>query len=201
MRLKSKFIKCLIIFTLSFPLILFIWYWIKDYYAISVIKISVFFTDLIYNFEFKGIKIAKELMYLDLSRQLFAADGSLVEMLMTIKIKPSAFTFNFPLTISLFFSILPIVKINRYTIIEVLLFLFFIHFAYVFTLCGLQQHNYLLQAHLIKPNSFAKIFWQFGWSFTDNLLIRFEPFLVAVYIYLRKGKWFFEKKEENKKSD
>ena len=196
MLLKNKFFKCFIIFLISFPILLFIWHWVKDYYAIFVIKASVFVTDFIYHFKLEKFKVVKEFIFIDIAKQLFSPDGSLANMVITLKIKPSAFTFNAPLTLALFLSILPIVKINWINVLEVLLFLFLIHFAYVFTLCGLQEYNNLVQTRVISPNGFAKIFWQFGWMFTDNLLIRFEPFLVVAYIYLRKGKWFLDKKEK-----
>jgi hypothetical protein len=167
---------------------LFIWHWVKDYYAIYVIKLGVFITDLIYNVKFDKLVIKDELIFVDLIKQLFTSNGNIADMVITLKIKTSAFTFNFPLTISLFLSILPLVKINKFNVFEVFLFLFIIHFLYVFTLIGLQEYNYLTKANIIKRNSFSKILWEFGWAFTDNLLIRFEPFLVVVYIYLRKGK-------------
>jgi hypothetical protein len=38
----------------------------------------------------------------------------------------------------------------------------------------------------IEPMNKIKLaFYQFLWSFTDNMVIRFEPFLIGIYVFLR----------------
>jgi hypothetical protein len=63
-----------------------------------------------------------------------------------------------------------------------------VHFLYVFSL-GAEQLTQLFMTKGIETVSRLKFFmYQFLWGFTDNLLIRAEPFLVGIYVYVRFGK-------------
>ena len=39
---------------------------------------------------------------------------------------------------------------------------------------------------IMVPPKWVQFTVQFMWGFTDNLIIRFEPFLIAVYLWLRQ---------------
>jgi hypothetical protein len=39
-----------------------------------------------------------------------------------------------------------------------------------------------------NPGSVTIIFWEFLWGFVDNMVVRFEPFLIGAYLFLLRNK-------------
>lgn len=188
MRLKNKYLFAPLIFILSFSLSLLIWNFIKSYYAVVIINTAVFVNNLISGTYTASSEAGANIVVLHQVKQFVTNTGDLADLALTITIKISTFTFNFPLTISLVWGISPLIRLKYRKFIEILLFLLFIHFCYVFTLIGLQQYHYMVQAGIINNSTVLKLFWEYTWAFADNLLIRFEPFLVPVYVYLTSVK-------------
>jgi hypothetical protein len=69
--------------------------------------------------------------------------------------------------------------------IEALLILFLIHFIYVFTSEAGRLGYIMARNHLETASEFKLFVWQYLWGFIDSMVIRFEPFLIGFYIYLR----------------
>gem|GEM_PF-5135843 len=69
---------------------------------------------------------------------------------------------------------------------EVLLFLIMSHYAYVFLALGEQLTTMLVGKGFEEGTKLRLFFWQFLWGFLDNMVIRFEPFLIGgAYLYFR----------------
>jgi hypothetical protein len=91
------------------------------------------------------------------------------DLLLDLKIEVSKYSFNVPLTFALVAGLFPIFKWQKRSLIE----------------CTLQLFYNLTQVGIKTPSKALQFFLQFMWAFTDNMIIRFEPFLVAIYLWLR----------------
>lgn len=184
MLLKNRYFKAALLFILSFPICLALWLSVKDYYGIFVIKSASFLVDSIFETYTVSLVHNGDLVDMEKVNHFFTKDGKIADLSLSIKIKISSFTFNFPLTAALVLSLIPLVKITIRHIFVVMFVLFFVHLLYVFSFMGLQEYSYHLRAGLVSYSSFKKLLWEWAWAFTDNLFIRFEPFLAPVYLYL-----------------
>ncbi len=70
---------------------------------------------------------------------------------------------------------------------EALAILFTVHIMYVFSSEGEKLTTLMVQGGFEETSMSKDMFWQFLWGFVDNMVIRFEPFLLGAYLYFRKG--------------
>jgi hypothetical protein len=68
---------------------------------------------------------------------------------------------------------------------EALLLLLFVHLLYVFSLEVKELTDIFVNVGFESENEVRIFAYQFLWSFTDNMVIRFEPFLIGFYMYIR----------------
>ncbi len=146
------------------------------------------------NFRLIDFQHDKETAQIIYSRVIYSQKG-LGDLVIDLKIDVSNYSFNIPLTIALVAVLLPMVKWSSRAMVEVLILLLFIHFAYIFFYTSLQLFYY---SHPNKTPSLAtlcnKYFLEFMWTFIDNMVVRFEPFLVALYLVFRKPRTKVKKK-------
>lgn len=185
---KNRYIRGILIFVVTFPICLVLWLSVKDYYGIFVIKSASFFVDSVFDTYTTFFEHNKDIVEIEKVKHFFLKDGKIADLSLAVKIKISSFTFNFPLTSALILGLIPLVKITRRHIFLVVTVLFCVHLLYVFSFMGLQEYNYHLKAGILPQSSFKKLLWDFTWTFTDNLFIRFEPFLAPIYLYLTGNK-------------
>jgi hypothetical protein len=81
-------------------------------------------------------------------------------------------------------------KLRAYS--EALLILAAAHLLYVFTLETKLLTEAIAEHGVGTTGMLGVAFYQFLWSFTDNMVIRFEPFLIGVYTFFK-----FRRKESN----
>lgn len=102
-----------------------------------------------------------------------------------VGIAASSFTFNAPLTFAVmggFWFFAP----RRRAYVEAALILLAVDLLYVFASEGHKLSAVLTSAGF-GPSSLPRVlFWEALWGFVDNLVIRFEPFLVGVHLYFRR---------------
>jgi hypothetical protein len=68
---------------------------------------------------------------------------------------------------------------------EALAILVSVHFLYVFSLDTKELTEVFMDRGL-EAHSVPRLFvYQFLWGFIDNMVIRFEPFLIGFYMFLR----------------
>lgn len=63
--------------------------------------------------------------------------------------------------------------------------LLLVHLLYVFSLESKELTDVFAARGIEKMGGPLMVFYQFLWSFTDNMVIRFEPFLIGFYIFMR----------------
>lgn len=172
-------LKISAIFIASYLVFLFIWMNIKDYYGYILVKhcaaIVSYVKDVSHNDIRKDgdtfIAIFMPLKY-----------GS--SMLMGTIVKTSTYTFNAPLTFAIMSAFFLFLKRKR-LYAEVLFFLIISHYLYVFSALGEQLTTMLVGKEFEEGTTLRLFFWQFLWGFMDNMVIRFEPFLIGAYLYFR----------------
>jgi hypothetical protein len=184
MNLK-RLLLAIVVFFLSYFVILAIWLQVKPYYGAMLARWGTYPAAWTAGFKVRQIAHDHETATIELSRTGMSAKG-IAELVVDIKMGVSAYSFNVPLTLALALAILPLVNWPRQAFLEACLILLTIHWLYVYTNAILELYKQRTNAGMQPVGPWFQLVLQFAWSFTDNMIIRFEPFLVAVYLYLRK---------------
>src|SRR5512135_2002069 len=180
LRKKAVF-SAVAVFLVSYVIFLFLWIQVKDSYGTAVTVTASKLLTLVKNVSFEektrnGDTI--EATFSPLSR---------TEVLIDIPVRTSSYTFNAPLTFSFMAALYLFIKRKRRAYTEAILILLAVHLLYVFSL-ELKTLTEILIQRGIEMESTPKLFIsQFLWSFTENMVIRFEPFLIGFYMFVRFG--------------
>ncbi|MCZ6790946.1 MAG: hypothetical protein O7C70_04030, partial [Candidatus Dadabacteria bacterium] len=105
----------------------------------------------------------------------------------TIDIPISNYTFNAPLTFAIMAAFYPFIK-SKWLYLEALIILVFVHLLFVFSLEGQKVTAVLAAQGFENPGNVTHIFWEFLWGFVNNMVVRFEPFLIGAYLFLLRNK-------------
>ncbi|MGH7884834.1 MAG: hypothetical protein ACRENO_03965, partial [Thermodesulfobacteriota bacterium] len=100
----------------------------------------------------------------------------------TFTLPVSSFTYNSPLTFAIIFTFIPFLKKKRH-IVEAFFILAIIHFVFLFLFFGEKITVTLVDLKISEAKSVGVFIWEFIWGFWDNLVMRFEPFLVGAYLF------------------
>jgi hypothetical protein len=179
-RLSWIILRTVLIFLISYLIFLVFWVQVKDYYG-KVVTYTV--SELIA--VVKDVKFEKMIQEKDIIRIRFSPLRHKAEVGIEIQIKTSTYTFNAPLTFAIMFTLFQFIKRRLRAYFEVLSILFFIHLLYVFSCETLNLTMAFINKGFDPVNKLRIFVYQFLWEFTYNMVIRFEPFLVGVYMYIR----------------
>ncbi len=181
---KNKIWPALALFLMVYVISLLAWVQIKPFYGqmLSHIaaRVAVFHT----GFKVKTIVQQADETRITFSRTVIKKQG-IGEFLMDIRIKVSSYSFNVPLTLAIIAALYPLFGWRKKNIPEILIILIGIHLLYIYSFCVLRLFETMTQAGMTTTSSAFQFMLQFLWGFTDNLVIRFEPFLLAAYLWLR----------------
>ena len=169
-----------LIFLASYLFSLVIWIQIKDGYGYAMTVTASKFAAAIKDARLDEITREKDSL-----QATFTSSKAGPDMLVDIPVKTSSYTFNAPLTFAIMASLSPFLSRKKQAYAEALSLLFFIHFLYIFSLevKGLTE---VFMERQIETQSIIRLgFYQYLWSFTDNMVIRFEPFLIGFYMFMR----------------
>jgi hypothetical protein len=178
--MQKKALKVVLIFVGAYLIFLILWINIKDYYGYaitySVSNIVVPIKDVVLeSITRKGGKI-------EVAFCRYTYRG---EMIAHISIKTSVYTFNVPLTCAILAAFHLFIKRKKRAYLEAVLILLFVHALYVFSAESKNLTETFMSSGIEPMNKVKLAFYQFLWSFTDNMIIRFEPFLIGIYVFLR----------------
>ncbi len=181
-----KILYGVVLFAVSYPLLLAAWIWIKPFYGNvignSAIRLSAFTTGV----RIKEIAIGKEKSKAELTKPV-ATDRGMADVVIDLSFSISSYTFNVPLTLSLIAALYPVAGWRFRNFIEAIVLLAAIHMLYVYSYCTYQTLLTITNYGGQKTGAGTQLFWEFLWNFTDNMVVRFEPFLIAFYLWLRGG--------------
>ena len=182
LRNKRVVLRAVLIFLVSYALFLFVWIQVKDYYGTTLTLTASKLLTLVKDVSYEGVTpvgAAIEVTFSPLSRR---------DMLVDIPVNTSSYTFNAPLTLSLMATLWLFIGKKGKAYSEALLILLGVHLLYVFSLEWKTLTEILMQRGIDQKNNLPLFFSQFLWGFTDNMVIRFEPFLIGFYMFIRFGK-------------
>ena len=159
---RSIIIKTALIFIAAYALALAVWLItpIEDYYGLVITKIASYFISML-----KGLDITEIVKNKDIISVGFIPDKQgLTQIIKTTIIK------------------------NKWLYLEAILILIFVHFLFVFSLEGQKITAVLSNQGFEKASSLTIFFWEFLWGFVDNMVVRFEPFLIGAYLFLMRNR-------------
>jgi len=182
--LKSIIIKTTIIFVVSYIVFLLIWLFIKGYYGMAITTVASYLLSLV-----KSLEITEIVRNKDIISVGFIPDkhGLTQVIKTTIDIPISNYTFNAPLTLAIMAVFYPFIK-SKWLYLEALIILVFVHLLFVFSLEGQKVTAVLAAQGFENPGNVTHIFWEFLWGFVNNMVVRFEPFLIGAYLYLLRNR-------------
>lgn len=123
------------------------------------------------------------------SRLIYTPKG-LGDLIIELNIKVSNYSFDIPLTIALVTVLSYILKLkwNSRTIMEIIALILLTHFCYIFFYTSLQLFYYSHPEKIrLLTTTFKQYFLEFMWTFIDNILIRLETFVIALYLVFKKS--------------
>lgn len=197
-KIKSVIIKATVIFIVSFIVFLIPWLlYINSYYGMVIAKMATYFISIVKDVEITEIIRNKDII----SVSLIPANTGLSQVVQTIiDIPTSNYAFNVPLSLAIMAAFYPFIK-SKWIYLEALVILVFVHFLFVFSLEGEKLTQILTIHGYEESNRATQIFWEFLWGFVDNMVVRFEPFLVGAYLFfMRNRERVRVKKEESVKT-
>jgi len=194
-QLKSIIIKATTIFVVSFIVFLIPWLLIvNSYYGMVIAKIATYFISIVKDLEITEIVRNKDVI----SVGLIPANVGLSQVIQTIiDIPTSNYAFNVPLSLAIMATFYPFIK-SKWIYLEVLVILVFVHFLFVFSLEGEKLTKILTVHGYEDPSRVTQIFWEFLWGFVDNMVVRFEPFLIGAYLFFMRNREPVKKAETAK---
>ena len=171
-----------LIFLASYLFSLVIWIQIKDGYGYAMTVTASKFAAAMKDARLDEITREKDSLQATFISQKAKAGQ---DMLIDIPVKTSSYTFNAPLTFAIMASLSPFLSRKKQAYAEALSLLLFIHFLYVFSLEVKGLTEVFMDRQIEAQSIIRLVFYQFLWSFTDNMVIRFEPFLIGFYMFMR----------------
>lgn len=177
---KLLIFKTVLIFLSAYLISIFLWIQIKDTYGYVITATASRLVAEVKNVRVEKIRQEKGIVYTSFCRTMRRED-----LVVELAFRTSSYTFNVPLTISIMASLCLFITRRRRAYAEAALLLVIVHFIYAFSL-GAEQLTVQFMGRGIEGISRFKLFlYQFLWGFTDNMLIRCEPFLIGFYMYIR----------------
>ncbi len=177
---RGTALRAVAVFLISYFLFLGLWILVKDAYGSAVVFVA--------SKAAAGVKYARfEEMTLesDTIEATFSHLRTGPEVLIDIPLKTSAYTFNAPLTFAIVAALSLSIRRRPRAALEAAAILFCIHLLYVFSREVKELTDVFVGRGIESGGGIGTVLSQFLWSFTDNMVIRFEPFLIGLYLYIR----------------
>jgi hypothetical protein len=179
---KSSIVKIFILFLCSYATFLILWIQVKDYYGYGMTFVVSSVIAGLKNSKFEKLTEAKDIVVPMFSH---SDPRQKRDVLIDVPVKTSSYTFNVPLTFSILVALYPFIQRKKRAYLEAGLFLISVHFVYVYSREAYQLTSQLSQMGLETLSRPKRLMYEFVWSFTANMVVRFEPFLIGCYTFLR----------------
>jgi len=176
----SHIIRITAIFLAVYAISALLWIQAKDSYAYFVTFIASKFAAGLKDARLEVITMGK-----DTISTTFRSLIGIQYMFFPISIPTYMFTSNVPMTFAILASLSLFIRRRARAMAEASLILFMIHLIYVFSFESLNLTVAFMSNKIEDLNPFKVTVYQFLWGFTEYMFIRFGPFFIGVYIYLR----------------
>ncbi len=178
--LKRVVLKAILVFLISYFVFLVLWVQAKDYYGYGITYAASHLATLVRNVRFEEMKRSGSKIV-----ATFSPSEKMKDLLIDIPVRTSSYTFNVPLTLGIMAALFAFIGRRKRAFSEGLLVLLGVHLLYVFSLEA-NTLTSILNTRALESVSKPVLFgFQGLWEFTNNMVIRFEPFLIGFYIFLR----------------
>jgi len=176
---KSAVLKIIFIFLVSYTISLLLWIQVKDTYCYTIALVTSKIVGGLKNARLEDIVVEGDVVKATF-RPLEGKTGMLVHVSI-----PTNYTFNLPLTLAIMASLYLFITRRRRAYGEAFLILLGVHFLYVFSSEMKEMTEVFMNTGIQKVNKPVAYTYQFLWVFTRSMIIRFEPFLIGFYMYIR----------------
>lgn len=177
---KLLILKTILIFLASYFILLIAWIQVKDTYGYVITFVGSEFVA-----ELKDAKLEEISQEKGIIQATFSPLKNKSGILIDVPIKTSSYTFNAPLTLAIMASLYPFIRRRTRAYAEAILILLIVHFLFVFSLEAKQLTEIFMDRGIERISIPRLSVYQFLWGFTDNMVIRFEPFLIGFYMFIR----------------
>ncbi len=181
---KGAILKAGLIFVISFCVFLGGWLVVKGYYGTVITTVSSYAAAAVKNAQVVDITRDKDVVKVGFIPKTY---GVAQVYKTSIDVPVSNYAFNVPLTLAIMAAFFPFLR-SRRLYIEALVILVFVHFLFIFTLEGERLTGVFVSQGYEKESTISNIFWQFSWGFLDNMVVRFEPFLIGAYLFFFRNR-------------
>ncbi len=185
MSKRKKIFVGVALFLAAYALFLVVWIQIKPYYGGALARVGGGLAAWTAGFKMGEVRQGEDVAEIGFKHVGMTPKG-IGELLVDISISVSSYSFNVPLTLALVAGLFPFFKWRTRSLVEVGFLLLFIHLLYIYSYCILHLFRKMSAAEIRTPAEAARLLLEFLWGFSDNMIIRFEPFLAAVYLWLRE---------------
>jgi hypothetical protein len=176
----NQILKTVLIFIISYFVFLILWIQVKDYYGYGMTLTASRVIAGIKDLEIDAVDQDDERVQVTFTPYKINRD-----ILIDIPVKTNTYTFNSPLTLAIMSSLFLFIRKRLRAYGEALLLLLIVHLLFITTF-EMKELTTVLMNMKLQTVSQSRIFiYQFLWSFTDNMVIRFEPFLIGFYLFVR----------------
>lgn len=180
---RSVLIKASLIFIVAYIISLVVWLGVKAYYGIAITTIASHAITLIKNVDVVSILRKGDIISVGFIPQKYGV----TILKTTIEVPISNYTFNAPLTFAIMAAFYPFLK-RKWIYLEAILILVVVHFLFVFSMEGEKLSAALETQGYEKGGTASQLFWEFLWGFINNMVVRFEPFLIGAYLYFFRNR-------------
>jgi hypothetical protein len=184
MSMRNRILPACLVFASAYFLFLLMWIQIKPYYGSFLTYLGAHLAGATAGLELDKINHDRDVARITYARTVMSK-GNVGEVLLDLRVSVSNYSFNVPLSFAMAAGLFVFFKWRWRYIIEISVFLILVHILYIYSYCTLNGFKELSKAGLEDPSAAVQFLLQFIWAFTDNMVIRFEPFLVAAYLWLR----------------
>ena len=173
-------LRTALVFIGSYLVFLLLWIQVKDFYGYGLTMTGSKIIAAIKNLEIDAVDQNDERVQVTFSPYRINRD-----ILIDIPVRTNTYTFNSPLTLAIMASLFPFMRKRFRAYGEAVMLLLCVHLLFVTTF-ELKELKIVLMNMKLETTSQPRIFfYEFLWGFTDNMVIRFEPFLIGFYLFVR----------------
>lgn len=185
---KKRIFTAFLIFLVAYPLCLVAWInLLKPTYGGILGETGTYLAAATFQTRLETFKKGKEVLDIVHAKPILTPEG-VADTVIQLKLNISNFSFNLPLTLAIMIALTPIFRWRPMHFCEAIGLIILVHLLFVYFFNAAHIYGYLTNLKVIEPSAVKTAFWEFSWTFIDNLVIRFEPFLVIVYLWLRERK-------------
>lgn len=176
----NKRLQTVLVFIVAYAVFLFVFFLARDHYGTFVLHTASNIVAVVKDVSFEELSFVRE----DYIKATFIPDAR-PNIFVDLTVRISTYMFNAPLTFAFLAALYLHIKRRCRAYGEAAFILFCVHLLYVCSLEALELTKILTKMEIESPSKASVFLYELVWSFTKNMVILFEPFLIGFYTYIR----------------